>query len=120
MTLKLGVGLKRTEIGAFIKDYDDPDKESDHAVQMTLTNVASEDPRYAERPAPSLSEEFPEGKRVFFLGDHAYGTAAQVSATDEKTLSVILAVSVIVCFNGRCLISLTVVFAIRKGTERKI
>ena len=59
---------------------------------MCVTS-ASEDPRYAERPAPPLSEEFPEGSKIFFLGEHAYGVAAQVNKTEEKerTLSVILA-----------------------------
>ena len=61
---------------------------------MTLSEVASEDPRFTEREAPPLSEEFPEGSKIFFLGEHAYGVAAQVSGTTEATLSVILAVGV--------------------------
>ncbi|KAH0584878.1 hypothetical protein H2248_008156 [Termitomyces sp. 'cryptogamus'] len=84
-------GLKRLEDGAFVKDYEDPDKESEHAVQMCLPEVVSEDPRYLERAAPPLSEEFPDGSKIFFLGEHAYGVAAQVSATTDKSLSVILA-----------------------------
>jgi 5'-3' exoribonuclease 1 len=60
---------------------------------MTLSEVASEDQRFLERDAPSLSEEFPDGSKIFFLGEHAYGVAAQVSATTQTTLSVILAVS---------------------------
>jgi 5'-3' exoribonuclease 1 len=88
-------GLKRLETGAFVKDYEGPDKEQEHAVQMTLSEVASEDPRFLEREAPPLSEEFPEGSKIFFLGEHAYGVAAQVSATTDTTLSVILAVSVL-------------------------
>ncbi|KAJ7486442.1 hypothetical protein B0H11DRAFT_2230915 [Mycena galericulata] len=86
-------GLKRLETGAFVKDYEGPDKEQEHAVQMTLSEVSSEDPRFLEREAPALSEEFPEGSKIFFLGEHAYGVAAQVSATTDTTLSVILAVS---------------------------
>ncbi|KAG6873483.1 hypothetical protein C0995_015186 [Termitomyces sp. Mi166 len=84
-------GLKRLEDGAFVKDYEESDKESEHAVQMCLPEVVSEDPRYLERAAPPLSEEFPDGSKIFFLGEHAYGVAAQVSATTEKSLSVILA-----------------------------
>ncbi|KAG6889401.1 hypothetical protein C0992_005394 [Termitomyces sp. T32_za158] len=84
-------GLKRLEDGAFVKDYEDPDKESEHAVQMCLPEVVSEDPRYLERAAPPLSEEFPDGSNIFFLGEHAYGVAAKVSTTTEKSLSVILA-----------------------------
>lgn len=60
---------------------------------MTVSAVGAEDPRYLERPAPPLSEEFPEGSKIFFLGEHAYGVAAQVSATTDTSLSVILAVS---------------------------
>jgi 5'-3' exoribonuclease 1 len=86
------VGLKRLETGALVKAYEDQDKEVEHAVQMCLSEVSPEDPRYVERAAPPLSEEFPEGSKIFFLGEHAYGVAAQVSATTEKSLSVILAV----------------------------
>jgi 5'-3' exoribonuclease 1 len=82
------------ETGAFVKDYDTADRETEHAVQMAVAEVTSEDPRFLERDAPPLSEEFPEGSKIFFLGEHAYGVAAQVSATTETTLSVILAVSV--------------------------
>jgi 5'-3' exoribonuclease 1 len=85
-------GLKRLESGAMVKDYEDPDHETEHALQVTLSDVTSEDPRFLERGAPPLSEEFPEGTKIFFLGEHAYGVAAQVSATTETTLSVILAV----------------------------
>ncbi|KAF9562573.1 hypothetical protein CPC08DRAFT_633933 [Agrocybe pediades] len=84
-------GLKRLENGAFVKDYEGPDKETEQAVQMCLSSVASEDPRFLEREAPPLSEEFPEGSKIFFLGEHAYGVAAQVSATTNTALSVILA-----------------------------
>ena len=90
----LNTGLKRLDNGAFVKDYESSDKEIEQAVQMTLSEVASEDPRFAEKEAPPLSEEFPEGGKIFFLGEHAYGVAAQVSATTEKSLSVVLAVRV--------------------------
>ncbi|KDR68528.1 hypothetical protein GALMADRAFT_78457 [Galerina marginata CBS 339.88] len=84
-------GLKRLESGAFVKDYEGPEKELEQAVQMCLPEVASEDPRFLEREAPPLSEEFPDGSKVFFLGEHAYGVAAQVSSTTDAALSVILA-----------------------------
>ncbi|PPQ77620.1 hypothetical protein CVT25_011231 [Psilocybe cyanescens] len=84
-------GLKRLETGAFVKDYEGPDKEQEQAVQMCLTEVVSEDPRFLEREAPPLSEEFPDGSKIFFLGEHAYGVAAQVSSTTDTALSVILA-----------------------------
>ena len=77
-----------------MKDYEGSDRETEQAVQMALSEVACEDPRYLEKDAPPLSEEFPEGSRIFFLGEHAYGVAAQVSSTTETALSVILAVSI--------------------------
>lgn len=86
-------GLKRLETGALVKDYEGQEREVEQAVQMCLSNVASEDPRFMEKEAPPLSEEFPEGTKLFFLGEHAYGVAAQVSATNETSLSVVLAVS---------------------------
>ena len=76
-----------------MKDFEEADKEVEQAVQMILSEVASEDPRFSEKDAPPLSEEFPEGSKIFFLGEHAYGVAAQVSSVTESTLSVILAVS---------------------------
>ncbi|KAF9778851.1 exonuclease II [Thelephora terrestris] len=84
-------GMKPLDNGAFIKEYETQDKETEQAAQLTITSVASEDPRYLERVPPPLSEEFPIGTKVFFLGEHAYGTAAQISGATDKTLSVILA-----------------------------
>ncbi|KAH0832839.1 exonuclease II [Lanmaoa asiatica] len=84
-------GMKRLETGAFVKDYEGPDKEIEQAVQMVISQVASEDPRFLEREPPPLSEEFPDGCKIFFLGEHAYGVAAQVANTTNETLSVILA-----------------------------
>ncbi|KAG9314777.1 hypothetical protein JVU11DRAFT_3860 [Chiua virens] len=84
-------GMKRLESGAFVKDYEGSEKEIEQAVQMVISQVASEDPRFLEKEAPPLSEEFPDGTKIFFLGEHAYGVAAQVANTTDNTLSVILA-----------------------------
>ena len=86
------IGMKRLETGAFVKDYEGPDKEIEQAVQMVISQVASEDPRFLEKDPPPLSEEFPDGCKIFFLGEHAYGVAAQVANATNETLSVILAV----------------------------
>jgi 5'-3' exoribonuclease 1 len=88
-------GLKRLDDGAFVKDYEGPEKETEQAVQMAVTEVSSEDPRFQEKEAPPLSEEFPDGSKVFFLGEHAYGVAAQVSETTQTTLSIVLAVNML-------------------------
>ena len=92
IVLKENPGLKRLYTCAFIKEYEGQDKEYEQALQMVLPEVISEDPRFLEKEAPPLSEEFPTGTKVFFLGDHAYGVAAQVSDTTDKTISVMLAV----------------------------
>ncbi|KAG2351244.1 hypothetical protein BDR07DRAFT_1502159 [Suillus spraguei] len=84
-------GLKRLESGALVKDYEGPEKELEQAVQMVISEVASEDPRFIEKDVPPLSEEFPDGTNIFFLGEHAYGVAAQVSSTTDSALSVVLA-----------------------------
>lgn len=89
--------MKPLDSGAFVKEYETQDKEIEQAVQMTVTSVTSEDPRYIEKASPPLSEEFPAGTKVFFLGEHAYGTAAQISGATDTTLSVILAVSGFLC-----------------------
>jgi len=87
-------GLKRLEDGAFVKDYEeDISKEYELALQLAVPQVESEDPRYIERGPPSLAEEFPEGSKVFFLGEHAYGFAARVAATTADSLSFVLAFS---------------------------
>jgi 5'-3' exonuclease len=85
--------MKRLETGAFVKDYEGPDKEIEQAVQMVISQVASEDLRFLEKDPPPLSEEFPDDCKIFFLGEHAYGVAAQVASTSRDSLSVILAVS---------------------------
>lgn len=82
--------MKRLETGAFVKDYEN--QEIEQAVQMVISQVASEDPRFLEKEAPPLSEEFPDGCKIFFLGEHAYGVAAQVASTTNDSLSVVLAV----------------------------
>ena len=73
------LGLKRLESGAFVKYYGGLDKELEQAVRMCYQRLL-------------LSEESPDSSKVFFLGEHAYGVFAQVSASMETTLSVILAV----------------------------
>lgn len=95
--------MKRLDDGSFVKDYEGPEKETEQAVQMAISAVNSEDPRFLEKEAPPLSDEFPDGSKIFFLGEHAYGVAAQVSATDANTLSVILAVSLAPHVASRCL-----------------
>ena len=80
------------DTGAFVKEYEPQSKEFEQGLQMTIPEVIKEDPRFIEKDPPPLHEEFEVGSKVFFLGDHAYGVAAQVSETMQTTLAVILAV----------------------------
>jgi 5'-3' exoribonuclease 1 len=91
----MDAGLKRLDTGALVKDYEGPDKEVEQAVQLGLQEVISEDPRYLEKDAPPLSVEFPIGSKIIFMGEHAYGVAAQVQSTTETSLSVVLAVCIL-------------------------
>lgn len=84
--------MKRLDTGALVKEYEGANKEIEQAVQLSISEVLSEDPRYEEKEAPTLNEEFPAGTKVIFLGGPAYGVAAQVSSTEDTTLSVTLAV----------------------------
>ena len=90
--------MKRLDTGAFVKEYEPQSKEYEQALQMTISEVISEDPRFIEKEPPPISEEFEINSKVFFLGDHAYGVAAQVSETTATSLSVMLAVSISTCY----------------------
>ncbi|CAG8501716.1 6462_t:CDS:10, partial [Acaulospora colombiana] len=54
-------GLKRMNTGASVKEYANPGEEVDYAIQTTVESVECEDPRYEEKPAIPISEEFPYG-----------------------------------------------------------
>lgn len=72
-------GMKKTPEGAYVKEYVNPAQEDLVPLQMVVTRVASPDPRYIERPPPSVKEEFPVNSRAFFLGSAYYGTLATVT-----------------------------------------
>lgn len=84
-------GLKRLDTGALVKDYEGPEKEIIQPWQSTVTQVTFEDERYIEQAAPPMGQEFPDGERVIFMGQMAYGTAAQVNSTTDETLDISLA-----------------------------
>jgi 5'-3' exoribonuclease 1 len=96
------IGLTPTPSGALVKHYA-PATATHQEVLVPYQLLIPErnipksaiDGRYVERPAPPLREEFKEGDRVFFLGEHCYGGAGQIREVNEEqgegTLSVILA-----------------------------
>ena len=72
-------GLKKTDDGATVKEYAHIEGiETDYASQTVVEEVASEDPRFLEKAALSIEEEFPVGARAFFLGEFNYGRPLQV------------------------------------------
>ncbi|KEP50583.1 putative exonuclease Kem1 [Rhizoctonia solani 123E] len=83
-------GLKRQEDGALVKDYAGPESETEQAIQMSLMQVRSEDPRYVEQPAAPLEQEYPIGTNVFFLGEHTYGTPALIKAVADQKASLMI------------------------------
>jgi 5'-3' exoribonuclease 1 len=72
-------GLKRLDDGSMVKEYDDiPGIDADYAAQTVVMDVGEEDPRFIEKAAVPISEEFPEGARAFFLGEFNYGQPLEV------------------------------------------
>ena len=72
-------GLKKTDDGATVKEYAHIEGvETDYASQTVVEQVANEDPRFLEKAALSIEEEFPIGSRAFFLGEFNYGRPLQV------------------------------------------
>jgi 5'-3' exoribonuclease 1 len=72
-------GLTKLDDGSTVKEFADiPGLETIHATQLVVENVISEDPRFAEKDALQIEEEFPDGTNAFFLGDYAYGRPVSV------------------------------------------
>jgi 5'-3' exoribonuclease 1 len=85
-------GVIKTDEGATIKEYAVmPGLEADYAAQTIVDEVISEDPRFLEKPALPVEEEFPEGSRAFFLGDYAYGRPLQVLGHADNKATIVIA-----------------------------
>ncbi|MBW0465257.1 hypothetical protein O181_004972 [Austropuccinia psidii MF-1] len=78
-------GLKRMDDGALIKNYEDGEME--YALQTIVLSVSSEDPRFLERNARPVLEDFPEQSKVFFLGGLHYGSPGQVVGYSQQKLT---------------------------------
>jgi 5'-3' exoribonuclease 1 len=82
-------GLKKMDDGATLKEYGHiPGTETDYAPQIIVDEVYSEDPRFLERAALPVEEEFPVGSKAFFLGDFAYGRPLEVVSHENGKMSV--------------------------------
>ncbi|KAH7396160.1 XRN 5'-3' exonuclease N-terminus-domain-containing protein [Pyrenochaeta sp. MPI-SDFR-AT-0127] len=85
-------GLKKTDEGATIKEYGDVQGlPSEFATQTIVDEVISPDPRFLEREALPIEEEFPEGARAFYLGDYAYGRPLQVVGHADNKATIMVA-----------------------------
>ncbi|KAL6704388.1 exonuclease II Exo2 [Coniothyrium glycines] len=85
-------GLIKTDEGATIKEYGEvPGIQVEYASQTVLDGVISEDPRFLEKAALPIEEEFPEGARAFYLGDYAYGRPLQVIGHAEGKATIMVA-----------------------------
>lgn len=72
-------GLKKTDDGATVKEYGEIEGlQVEYATQTIVDDVISADPRFLEKEALPIEEEFPEGSRAFYIGDYAYGRPLQV------------------------------------------
>lgn len=81
-------GLQLMDDSSFLKDYErDPKNEVPQALQLAVSAVNREDPRYVERKALPLQREFPFGEHVFFLGKDLYGSPATVVASNKSALA---------------------------------
>ncbi|KAK8040800.1 exonuclease kem1 [Apiospora phragmitis] len=90
-------GLVKTKEGALIKEYGHiPGTQKDHAAQVIVDEVVSEDQRFIEREALPIEEEFPLGSNVFFLGETVqdflyYGRPARVLGHKDGLVETVMA-----------------------------
>ncbi|KAI8137507.1 XRN 5'-3' exonuclease N-terminus-domain-containing protein [Fennellomyces sp. T-0311] len=71
-------GMKKTETGAYVKEYVNPAQEDLVPIQTSVLNITNPDERYKERPPPPIDEEFPVNSKVFFTGRGFYGSLGTV------------------------------------------
>ncbi|PKI84263.1 hypothetical protein MVES_001427 [Malassezia vespertilionis] len=85
-------GLHRLPNGAIVKDYESEHRaEICYPLQLMVANVTHQDTRFLERPGLSIGSEFPDGTKVFYLGDPGFGCPARVIGTTSKSVAVELA-----------------------------
>lgn len=85
-------GLHRLANAALAKEYaHSPQGELAYPLQLMVDRVAHEDARFLERPGMSVGEEFPDGAKVFYLGDKGYGCPGRVLGTTSSTVAIELA-----------------------------
>lgn len=90
-------GLRRTDDGALVKEWDP--EELEQAVQTVVMDRVQQDSRYMEQPARPVEEEYPIGEKVFFLGDRFFGCPATIYGHQDQKLTIQVAVRHIVILN---------------------
>lgn len=81
-------GLQLMDDSSYLKKYEhDAKNEVTQALQLSVSKVNREDPRYVERKALPLQREFPYGEHIFFLGKDLYGSPATVVASSKTALA---------------------------------
>lgn len=84
-------GLKRTEDGAFVKEFVfDARQDADYPLQCIVDDVLSHDTRYTERAAVDVAEEYPIGHKAFFLGEFNYGRPARVTGHSKGRVDILV------------------------------
>lgn len=81
-------GLKRTRIGAYVKEFSTADDELEIAVQTILENVSSEDERFRERGPMPIAEEFPIGSQAIYLGPAGYGNPVTITSHRQDSVDI--------------------------------
>ncbi|KAI7852090.1 XRN 5'-3' exonuclease N-terminus-domain-containing protein [Circinella umbellata] len=71
-------GMKKTDTGAYVKEYVNPAQEDLIPLQTVVTKISNPDERYVERPPPPIQEEFPVQSKAFFLGSTLYGALGTI------------------------------------------
>ncbi|CAG8607588.1 8358_t:CDS:10, partial [Racocetra fulgida] len=72
-----------------VEEYANANEEMDYAIQTTVNSVECEDPRFEEKPATQIAEEFPIHTQVFFLGSPYYGCPGLVVKNAKRNLAII-------------------------------
>ncbi|EPQ64573.1 Bgt-5086 [Blumeria graminis f. sp. tritici] len=89
-------GLKKTGDGAVVKEYGIiPGIEVEYASQIIVDEVISEDPRFLEREAIPIEEEFPPGTSAFFLSPIHYGQPLETIGLNDNLVEIWLSKSMV-------------------------
>lgn len=85
-------GLHHLSNAALAKEYaPSAQGEIEYPLQLMVNTVKHEDRRFLERPGMTVSEEYPDGTKVFYLGDKGFGCPGRVIGTTSSTVAIELA-----------------------------